>query len=44
MEKKPNTASEVVKAIGSACGSVIGALALAVFFCGPEILPWYKKK
>lgn len=42
--KETNSVSTVVKAIGSACGSIIGAIALAVFFCGPEILPWYKNK
>jgi hypothetical protein len=40
---KNSTAADVVVAVGKAAGSVIGAIAIAVFFCGPQILPWYKK-
>ena len=42
MNNKNSTADAIV-AVGKAMGSVIGAIAVAVFFCGPQILPWYKK-
>jgi len=43
MKDKKSITAEVIVAIGEAAASVVGALALAVFFCGPGILPWYKK-
>lgn len=38
-----STTAQIISAIGGATASVIGALALAVFFCGKDILPWYKR-
>lgn len=41
--KEKSSSAQVIVAVGEAAASVIGALAIAVFFCGPHILPWYKK-
>lgn len=42
METK-NSSVELISAVTKMAGTIIGTLAVAVYFCGPEILPWYKK-
>ena len=43
MTEKSSTA-QIIVAIGEATASIIGTLGVVVFFCGPQILPWCRKK
>lgn len=38
-----SSTAEVITAVGKVAGTILGTIAVAVYFCGPEILPWYKK-
>ncbi len=44
MKETNSTVAEIITSLGGAAAKVVGALTIAVFVCGPVILPWYKEE
>lgn len=36
--------AQIISAIGGAAASIISAIGIVAFFCGKDVLPWYKRK